>query len=123
MDRQGAKHMRASLEDKLGKEFNGHEVSLGRITFDDNGCTVKLTLSRMVDGIAETPERIAYKEYASYTDLKEEWLDKPVTWAGSRYTIRGYNHKARKYPIKVEKDGKMYKFSTKHITSIYSASA
>lgn len=95
------------------------QIDRGNARYDDGGFTLQIKVARVVDGVAQTPERQDFERYAkSYQlepgDLDAEFTDGPT---GERYQITGAKPRARKYPILVTRlsDGARYKFPARRV--------
>lgn len=112
----GADTLRRELDAALAPiaERYGVQLVLGRMTCerDGSGLSVKLTASRIVDGVTMTPEANAFKQLADAYGMDPDWLGAEFDWRGERYRVTGLNTRARKMPIVAERvrDGAGYKF-------------
>lgn len=111
-ERQELRQIRAELEKAIDThqqikmaqngDLNKYVFDVGNCSYNDSKATFKLEVT--IKG-AKSEERVALEKFADLWDIDlnkdhPEWI------------LLGYNHKAREYPILMEKksNGKTYKF-------------
>jgi hypothetical protein len=120
--RTEVKNLRAELEATL-KEFgqkHGVEVDVGRITFGET-FTTKLTLTKG-QSLRDIQNRKKAEQFEAHFHLHKipsRFLDKPFTYKGKEHKLIGFNHRAKKYPIEYELEGKPYKCTVDYIVNIF----
>lgn len=93
-------------------EDHGVEIHRDGGSFESGYFDMKLRISTVQDGIAQTPERADFESMAEFYGLKPEWLDATFQWGGDQYTIVGLKTRAKKYPVLGRRtDGKTFKFT------------
>ena len=109
MDRQLAKNLRMELEAIFyNNGINGFNVEIGNASFNDFDVTFKVVI-RHADAKPKAEREL--ERHAEWYGLD---INKIATILGNKYTLVGYNTKARKQPWIVEKlniggDGGRYK--------------
>ncbi|SRR5208282_807077 len=98
------------LLDPLGKEL-GLKIALGTGSFTSGNATFKLNVSLLGEGgVAETKERVAFRERASLFGLKATDLGRTFRKGRHVFTISGMKPRTT-YPILATRgDGKVCKF-------------
>jgi hypothetical protein len=87
---------------------HGLAIHAGNATFDTNAATFKLVCSTVGDsGRAMTPEASLYDNLAKQFGWAP--LFSTVSIGADEYTVVGYNSRARKQPVVVERNGKRFK--------------
>jgi|AntRauTorcE11898_2_1112593.scaffolds.fasta_scaffold02443_8 hypothetical protein len=106
------KSIRPALDAKL-KELSeelGIEITTANASFDPSGMNgdFKLKLAILSEnGVVETPERTAYKQYHAMYGLPENGLDQTVVISNRRFRVAGIRTRAPKNNILLEAlDGK-----------------
>jgi hypothetical protein len=103
----------------LGKKYK-IEFNLGNIYFTENQFRGKLTgtsdRKAVVQKKKETDEH-SFKVFAKYSGLDPNLLGKVITLGTTQYKIVGWNNRARKSPVKLQRvsDGKGFKASVDFI--------
>lgn len=113
IDRTSLKQLiRPALDSKL-KELSeelGIEITSANASYDPSGMNGDFKLKLAVvgeNGVAETPERTAYKNYHAMYGLPENGLDQTVVISNRRFKVAGIRTKATKNNILLEAlDGK-----------------
>lgn len=87
---------------------HGLAIHAGNASFDTNAATFKLVCSTVAeDGKAMTPEASAYQQVAGMFGWVP--LFSTISIGRDEYTVVGYNSRARKQPVIVERNGKRFK--------------
>jgi hypothetical protein len=103
----------AALADVARK--HGLAMHAGNATFDNNAATFKLVCSTVADnGQTMTPEASAYQKVAGFYGYVP--LFSTVKIGADEYTVVGYNSRARRQPILIERNGKVFKASESIVT-------
>jgi len=80
----------------------GLELTVGKIRFGSANFVAKLEAAAIIGGVAETPEREAFKAIAYSKGLHPGLLDFAFTDdEGRRYRISGWNRRAKSLPVKL----------------------
>ena len=111
--------MEKALE-KIAKKYNA-TADIGRITFGSQ-ITAKLTFSKIAeDQYGEyklTKEAQELKRRLPQMGLREDVLNEPFIFKGETIIIKGYNTRARSYPIEYTKGSKNYKCTVDHMKTL-----
>jgi hypothetical protein len=98
MDRQEAKKLRAELEKVLKLFDSSYTVTVGNCTYTSEDATFKLTIAP--EGALSKEER----DLAYFADMYDVEPNKIGAMAdGQKYSLVGYNSKARKRPFIIQK--------------------
>lgn len=98
MDRQTAKHLRKELETIFASHgINGFNVEIGNAIYNDFDVTFKVVIRH--ENVKPQAERDLEKK-AKFYGLD---INKIGTLGGDKYTLVGYNTRARKQPWIIEK--------------------
>ena len=120
-ERQELREIRAELEKAIltslslrvfqNENLNKYNFDIGNCSYNDSKATFKLEVT--IKG-AKSEERVALEKFADLwnIDLNKdhpEWI------------LKGYNRKAREYPILMEKksNGKTYKFKLESVKQMF----
>ena len=103
---------------KVLEEKHGIKISLGGITFDEDGFRSKFTVLNVNKGDEGKSSHVLqmekdFRENAQYFGLKESDLGKTFERGSDTFTIRGLKPKSHKYPFIVQKGDDtetLYKF-------------
>lgn len=116
-NRDNLKTMRAEIDAALKAvgEKHGLNLQIGNIKFSANEFHTKLEVRTKTTSTGEAfdPYAAAWKRYCAGYGLPADGVGKTFTsFSGKKYTVRGINTKAAKYPVVVRgEDGKSYKFT------------
>jgi len=103
--------------DKVAKKHNA-KVNIDRITFGLEAAT-KITISRVsTDEYGEftlTKEAQELKNRLPRMGLRADVLNEPFVYKGDKIIIKGYNTRARRYPIEYTIGTKNYKCSVEYM--------
>ncbi len=120
MNRSTAKQLAGKIEaalqplaGELGMQIRARGGSLSETAY-----MAKIEVAEVTDdGVAKTPERVAFIKEAMYYGLSPEDLDAEFTASGVTYKIIGLAPRKRKYPIVAARqpDGKLYKFGAETV--------
>lgn len=100
MDRQTAKHLRKELETIFASHgINGFNVEIGNASYNDFDVTFKVVI-RHTDAKPK-----AERELEIYAKSYGLDINKIGTLNGDKYSLIGYNTRARKQPWIIEKLG------------------
>lgn len=89
------------------------------------GGEFRLTISgqeAMASGEKPKPfarEAANYKAYYNILRMKLEWLDKPFSYGGKTYILRGYDGSKPKNCMVLERDGRSYKASDDQVRQAF----
>ena len=98
MDRQTAKNLRKELETIFASNgINGFNVEIGNASFNDFDVTFKVVI-RHADAKPQAEREL--ERHAEWYGLD---INKIGTIRGDKYTLVGYNTRARKQPWIIEK--------------------
>jgi hypothetical protein len=87
----------------------GIVIEIGNMRFSEHSVSIKLDAN--IQGQLKTTET----NLERYTDYKVgDVLDMPNTRLSGKIVVKGYNPKARKYPLIVSNNGKSYKIRYNH---------
>ena len=87
----------------FGEQF-GISIEVGGIRFEEHNATIKLTST--IAGQLNSKEQ----SLDHYTDYKVgDVIDYPSSTLSGKIIVKGYNPKARKYPLIIKNNGKSYK--------------
>jgi hypothetical protein len=104
--------IRPALDAKLKELSNelGIQITTGNANYDANGMNGGFKLKLAIvgeNGVVETPERTAYRDYHSLYGLPENGLDQTVVISNRTFRVAGIRLKASKNNILLEAlDGK-----------------
>lgn len=110
MTKQTIQTLRDDVNAALAEVARKHGVAIhaGNCTYDTNAATFKLVCSTLSDdGIAMTPEASLYDNLAKQFGWVP--LFSTVSIGVDEYRVVGYNSRARKTPVIVERNGKRFK--------------
>ena len=100
--------------EQLAEEHGIHIAAASRnITYDDRGCSIKVDVCDVVDGVAQTTEARDFAAHAHYWGLKPEHLGAEFEAdLGKRFKLIGLKPRSPKFPLLAKSlaDGKVYKF-------------
>ncbi len=97
MDRQEAKRLRVELNKVLELFDSSYNVTIGNCSYNETDATFKVTLAP--EGAPSKEER-DLEYFASINDVD---TNKIGIMADGKYTLVGYNSKARKRPFIIQK--------------------
>ena len=103
--------------DKVAKKYDA-KVSIGRITYGlqvDTKITIAKTSTDEYGEFTLTKEAQALKTRLPRMGLRADVLNEPFVYKGDKIIIKGYNTRARSYPIEYTKGTKNYKCSVEHM--------
>jgi hypothetical protein len=87
---------------------HGLAIRAGNATYNENAVTFKLVCSTVSDGGRPmTPQATAYAQLAGVMNWAP--LFSTIKVGIDEYTVVGYNARARKQPVIVERNGKQFK--------------
>ena len=99
--------------EQLAEEHGIHlTASTGHISYDGRGCTIKVEVCDLVDGVAQTIEARDFASMCHYWGLKPSDLGAEFVNKGRRFKLSGLKPRSPKFPFLAENldDGKNYKF-------------
>ena len=110
-NRTNLRELREELNGALSDlaEQLGISIEIGNMRFSEHNVTIKLDAN--IQGQLKTTET----NLERYTDYKVgDVIDMPNTRLSGKIVVKGYNPKARKYPLIVSNNGKSYKIRYNH---------
>jgi hypothetical protein len=113
-DRAAVRTLRDDINEALAAVAKKHGISLstGNVSFNARNANIKL-VAAIIDesGVAQTPEKTAFRAYAPHYGLSPDDFGKTFRAAGKTYEIVGLKPKSHQYPILGKRaDGKIFKF-------------
>jgi len=120
-NRTNVKSLREQLNSELESLANrlGIDISVGNATFTSNSVTFKVNANKISEGgFIITKEAEAWNRHASRYNLNHISVGDDVFCQGKRFTLTGWNSKAKKYPIEISDSvGVKYKVSIQQFRS------
>jgi len=90
-----------SALDSVGQKYD-IQLRMGRVSYNATSFTAKLEGATIIGGVAETPERSAFKIYAHNAGLHPGLLGFEFTDdSGRQLQIVGWNTRAKRMPVKL----------------------
>ncbi len=105
MNATTAKNIRIKLNAILAEHLPEYAAACqGGGRYSDNDVTLKVVVAeREKDGSVVTKEMKAWETYAGMNLLPEDGLGKVIELRGERYKVTGFNPRARRMPVQLER--------------------
>ncbi len=96
------------------------EVKSAKVDSNGRYATFSLQVSAVqANGVASTPERTAYLQYAKLYGVEPDWLGREFKINEDTVVLDGVNRKAKKYPFVLsivdDQQGRFYKLSAEQL--------
>jgi hypothetical protein len=106
-DKNNLKALRVEMDsalESISKRF-GITIKTGNASFSGNECTFKVKLNtKGTDGTVITKESMDWDRHKGLHGMDHLNVGDPITIQGNRYTLSGFNTRARKAPVNFTND-------------------
>ena len=106
-DKNNLKALRVEMDsalESISKRF-GITIKTGNASFSGNECTFKVKLNtKGTDGTVITKEAMDWDRHKGLHGMDHLNVGDPITIQGNRYTLSGFNTRARKAPVNFTND-------------------